>query len=582
MEEDRGGNAKKRQRRRRSSAASSDNPLADARRGCGAGGGGRSREQPHRQHRSPMATASEKLWFRKSGAGHRLFVEYYANQPDGVVVPAGGDDDGRDNHANSDGRKNLDDGADAVAATISNHDSTTTASVGMSRAAKRRRRRKSKSLPDRRNGASDEEEAKVATVDSTPVAPLSRQPKVHADTSSDAATYGRDDVFVSNRKLLEANSSAKHPRLRRFLAALSEPLPLCFRIRNGIKDVGTEKLLRKELEERYGHLLQKSPADDRIYQAAPGSSLSKATLSRMVPQLKKLLNARCLDGTIARQELGSMLPVFLLHRQLGRIGPGARVLDLCASPGSKTLQAAEIVGRTGRVRANDVHQGRLDALRDAVERSGIINGDVIKYTNVDATLYIPPKTEEKRYDVVICDVPCSGDGTCRKDRHILPNWSPNIAAALHETQVRILLRALECVRVGGVVSYSTCSLNPIEDEAVVGAALRGVESSSSFCRFRLVRIPHISGLLVRPGVVEWRVADYVGDDVAEEEEDDDDVPKLRWHNSFEDAVDCGMMNAVETMWRSPSRDLHLDRCMRLLPQDQNTGGFFVAFIERHS
>ena len=68
-------------------------------------------------------------------------------------------------------------------------------------------------------------------------------------------------------------------------------------------------------------------------------------------------------------------------------------------------------------------------------------------------------------------MPCGGNGTIRKDKHILTMWSLNISSAIHGLYLKILLRALELVKVGDVVCYSICSLNPIQDESVVSAAL---------------------------------------------------------------------------------------------------------------
>eukprot|EP00971_Amphidinium_carterae_P155605 3085814-Amphidinium_carterae.1 len=76
------------------------------------------------------------------------------------------------------------------------------------------------------------------------------------------------------------------------------------------------------------------------------------------------------------------------------------------------------------------------------------------------------------YDRILADVPCSGDGTIRKNAQVWRSWGPREALALHSLQKQILLRALYLLAPGGVVVYSTCSLNPVENEAVVLAALR--------------------------------------------------------------------------------------------------------------
>jgi 16S rRNA C967 or C1407 C5-methylase (RsmB/RsmF family) len=304
---------------------------------------------------------------------------------------------------------------------------------------------------------------------------------------------------------------------------------------------------------------------------------------------------------IARQELGSMLPVWLLEKSGlldkyvfpgKQTAPACRVLDMCASPGSKTMQIAELLlplgsqPRKGRVRANDVNESRLKALQEAVDRSGIprIN-EVINYSNVDASLFPVPKSETKKYDVILADVPCSGDGTCRKDIHIIPNWLPSVGTALHLIQVKILVRALHCVSVGGIVSYSTCSLNPIEDEAVVSAALNHIQGESPSMSFELLNPTIPTDLKLNPGVESWKVADHIGDlDIEEKddssgEDESEQVPKLKWYDSYEEARDGGMSGASPSMW--PQANLQgLSKCFRLFPQSQDTGGFFVAFVKR--
>lgn len=229
----------------------------------------------------------------------------------------------------------------------------------------------------------------------------------------------------------------------------------------------------------------------------------------------------------------------------------------------------------------------------------------IYFTCQDGARLEPPQvrstaTNEKRsleFNAVICDVPCSGDGTCRKDKHILPMWKPNYGNELHSLQLRILMRALKLVKVGGVVCYSTCTLNPIEDEAVVAAALsaihrtrkEGTKENPKSPIVELVEWPGLPGdLLRRNGISQWNVAEYRDaepgtehGDYDEEAENAEETPKLRWYDSNKAASSCSLPS---TMWPptcSASEEFHLERCTRLWPQDRDTGGFFLALLRKN-
>ena len=96
-------------------------------------------------------------------------------------------------------------------------------------------------------------------------------------------------------------------------------------------------------------------------------------------------------------------------------------------------------------------------------------------TNDDATKYPGPRRENDEpmmFDRVLCDVPCSGDGTVRKNPLIWRSWTPYLGPSQHVLQTRIVTRGLQLLKVGGVLVYSTCSMQPAENESVVADALR--------------------------------------------------------------------------------------------------------------
>lgn len=336
-------------------------------------------------------------------------------------------------------------------------------------------------------------------------------------------------------------------------------------------------------------------------------------------------------GNISRQELVSMIPPLLMD-----IEPHMTVLDLCAAPGSKTAQLAEMLhgceesrlkkhhrelqreqhggesgletvqtevnldtlederhmgdhGRpTGLIIANDNDYQRSHMLIHQMKR---LDSPNLIVTNHDATLFPSLRLTQERsssaqpsnvvylkYDRILADVPCSGDGTLRKNLNLWNDWRAGNAIGLHQTQTRILVRALQMLKVGGRVVYSTCSMNPVENEAVVASAIGRCGGLSKVevvdCSQELPK------LIRRPGLKKWNVMDRSG----------------RIWNSWQEAeqgakegIDIGRLSP--TMF-PPAQEasgagndtgtLPLERCMRIYPHLQDTGGFFITVLRKKS
>lgn len=183
------------------------------------------------------------------------------------------------------------------------------------------------------------------------------------------------------------------------------------------------------------------------------------------------------EGAITRQEAVSMIPALLLDVQREH-----RVLDLCAAPGSKTSQvmeeldvkatAADAASRTDRggfIVANDASEKRGYLLVHQLQRLGLDNAVVTCHLGQDFPgLYNPDGVlcDTNVFDRVLCDVPCSGDGTIRKNKNLWRQWSLGSPLTLYKLQLELALRAAALLKTGGLMVYSTCSLNPIENEAV--------------------------------------------------------------------------------------------------------------------
>jgi len=486
----------------------------------------------------PKAEAkAAALWHLKCNSGCFLFLSYYAKQPFGVVVDvdvSGQDEEGNETSAGH------------------NNNSTIARTAGQSRAAKRRRRKKFKN-----DGSVVEGDifSSLKSVDS-----LKKSSEIIGDNDDNAVPILR--AFHRIRRSCQ--------NLTPFVEALSRPLPLTFRLRHLSSQQNQRHALVNELLSNHSHLVRPVIYDSTVYQ----SFCSTCHKKNVEPALHKILMEASASGLIARQEIGSMLPVSALISG-GWLTKKSTVLDMCASPGSKTLQAFEI---SKYIVANEIHPTRLEALKSAVERSGLKSSKGLTYTQFDASVF----PCQKRFDVVIADVPCSGDGTVRKDPRALSLWNPHAATLLHSLQVRILEQALRVVKVEGMVSYSTCSFNPIENEAVVAAVLRKFSTAVEVVEWPDNSFP---GLIRRSGVSDWLVADCTSSATTgdENQEEETNPVVLRWYDSYNDAVNAGMENVVETLWPPNSDEtpnFRLHTCTRLWPQDQDTGGFFVSLLKK--
>ncbi|HBR56386.1 MAG TPA: hypothetical protein DEA22_02775 [Blastocatellia bacterium] len=153
--------------------------------------------------------------------------------------------------------------------------------------------------------------------------------------------------------------------------------------------------------------------------------------------------------------------------------PGESFLDACASPGGKiTSIASRYTGGEHLLVAGELHAHRIKILRENCQRQGV---DSVRIVRFDAETEFPFAAES--FDVVLVDAPCSGTGTIRHNPEIRYFVAPKDFEELSAKQLRILSAASEIVRRGGKLIYSTCSLEPMENEGVCGKFL---QSASDF------------------------------------------------------------------------------------------------------
>jgi len=170
---------------------------------------------------------------------------------------------------------------------------------------------------------------------------------------------------------------------------------------------------------------------------------------------------RHLLGHTYMQEAASMLPVELLQPQ-----PGESILDMSAAPGSKTTQCGAKMQGKGVIIANDVQEKRLWTLKSSLHRCGVHNNIVTKKVG---QWFARHMTE--RFDRVLCDAPCTAQGTIRKDSDALDYCSLDNIEKMARLQFQLLESAIHSAKVGGRIVYSTCTLTPEENEGVIAQML---------------------------------------------------------------------------------------------------------------
>jgi len=161
-----------------------------------------------------------------------------------------------------------------------------------------------------------------------------------------------------------------------------------------------------------------------------------------------------LQGFFYIQEVASQVPALVLDPK-----PGDSVLDMCAAPGSKTTQLAQLMNNGGVIVALDVKNDRLRVLGNNLERCGVEN--VLVY-NKDAK-YVQDLSIQ--FDKVLLDAPCSGNFVIEKDWFMIRDIGGIVENSI--VQRSLLKSALSVLKPGGILVYSTCSLEPEEDELVI-------------------------------------------------------------------------------------------------------------------
>jgi len=231
--------------------------------------------------------------------------------------------------------------------------------------------------------------------------------------------------------------------------------------------------LKKRLEEKGWKI--KNPFKDYPEIMIVESELQPGELGRALEHLL---------GYYYIQETASMLPPLVLNPQ-----PEEKVLDLCASPGSKTTQIASRMENTGLIIANEVKFGRIKILAANIERCGVMNTimtrrdgialckrfakeGIISHESNSEDRLIKKNQGFSLFDKILLDAPCSGEGTIRSTSRTLEMWNPKTIENLSKLQKSLIASCIEVLKPNGILVYSTCTHAPEEDEEVVDFALK--------------------------------------------------------------------------------------------------------------
>jgi len=219
------------------------------------------------------------------------------------------------------------------------------------------------------------------------------------------------------------------------------------------------------------------------------------------------------------QEISSMLPVIALNPN-----PNEIILDLCSAPGSKTTQIAAKMENTGVIIANDFKLGRIKILASNLERCGVTNAIITKSSGFELCKNLK---ENFQIDKILVDAPCSGEGIIGSSKEANKMWNIKKIHSLSKIQKSLLESALKLLKPQGILVYSTCTYAPEENEEVIDFILK---------RFDNIKIEKISlPVKSREGIRKWKEKEYLED--------------VKYSH-------------------------------RIYPQDNNTGGFFIAKFKK--
>ncbi|MBT3251379.1 MAG: RsmB/NOP family class I SAM-dependent RNA methyltransferase [Candidatus Marinimicrobia bacterium] len=169
------------------------------------------------------------------------------------------------------------------------------------------------------------------------------------------------------------------------------------------------------------------------------------------------------DGRIYIVNPSSLIPPIVLNPQ-----PGENILDLTAAPGSKTIQIAALMENTGNISAVDIVRHRYYKLKANLERNGVSNASIYNKDGISVWINCP-----EQFDRVLLDAPCTTESRFNiHDEKTYHHWSKKKILEMNRKQRQLLYSAVQSLKPGGTLVYSTCTFSPEENELTVHSILK--------------------------------------------------------------------------------------------------------------
>jgi NOL1/NOP2/sun family putative RNA methylase len=273
----------------------------------------------------------------------------------------------------------------------------------------------------------------------------------------DPVTKGIEPIFECYREII--------PEFLNFQESLRRPLPMHLRV-NRLK-IEPESLVQL-LAKKGVHLKRVDDRDETLF-LAPGLKSAGNLLEYFL-------------GYVHPQALTSCLASLVLS-----VKPASLVLDMCASPGGKTSHMAQLMNNTGLIIANELYSNRQIPLAHTLSRLGVFNTLITNYQAQEFPL-------KERFDYVLADVPCSGEGIFRATQEASGHRKNRRGGKLPELQKRMIIRGFDLLKREGEMVYSTCTYDPEENESVVAFLLRHRDAEL---------LPINGAFPSEPGLCEW-------------------------------------------------------------------------------